>query len=179
MAHAEHLRTLDPERIREAIAFGERAADADLAQYELERDPAFVVNCDTPFLRVAQLARAMKESAATLEDEEVSPKLAAELLHVYVHTREDGPGPRAPEVESIVLAAPQGKGLDDLLFSPLSLQPLRARGPAGSDPSLASRGIKAVFPLRALAPGVHLTIRFEDGSTRRLPIEPAWLKQLR
>ena len=156
-AHAERLGTLDPERIREAIAFGESAPESDLAQYELERDQGYVINCDTPFLRVAQLARAMKTSDASLDDERVSPRLAAEVIHLYVHQRAEAvDGPR-PRVESVSLEG-----------TPLSLQAVRP-----------SRSVKAVIPMSALVLDAWLTIRFEDGTTRQVRINPDWLSRLR
>lgn len=156
-AHAERLRTLDPERIREAIAFGETAPESELAQYELEREAGYVINCDTPFLRVAQLARAMKANEVPLEDERVAPRLAAEVLHLYVHRRPDSGDGSPPRVESVSLEG-----------APLLLQVART-----------ARSVKAVLPLSALAPEASLTIRFADGTTRQVRIDPDWLKQLR
>jgi hypothetical protein len=155
--YAERPRTLDPERIREAIAFGEKALGSELTQYELERDHGYVINCDTPFLRVAQLAQAMKASDTSLDDERVSPRLASEVIHLYVH--------RQPEVVDGPRSQVQSVSLEGTV---LSLQAVRA-----------SRSVKAVIPMSALAPDTWLTIRFEDGTKRRVRINEEWLSNLR
>src|SRR5207344_606330 len=65
---------LSPERTREAIQWGLAAPETELAQYELKTERTWLINFDTPFLRVAQLARAMKIQNTPLTADDLSAR---------------------------------------------------------------------------------------------------------
>src|SRR5262249_45974551 len=92
---------LSADRVREAFQWGLVAPEVDLAQYELRTDRTWLVNFDTPFLRVAQLSRAMKIQNTPFTEADVSPKTSADEVHIYAHARPDAVGGRAtlPNIE--------------------------------------------------------------------------------
>ena len=178
---AEVARPLSGERLREAIAFGRNAA-AELDQYDLVRERAYVVNFDTPFLRVAQLAHAMKAQNAMLAEAEVSPKVTAEVLHLYVHAKhETGDTEGFRDVETVVIARPRS-GLPPQIVTPSSFQSYVRRVPVAEDyqgPTRLARSVKAVFPLEAMSPGAEVRIRFQGGATQVVKLLPERLAQVR
>ena len=58
--HAQASTDDEPDRLHEALEWGLTAPETDLEQYPLRTDRTWLVNFDTPFLRVAQFSRAMK-----------------------------------------------------------------------------------------------------------------------
>jgi hypothetical protein len=178
---AELARPLDGQRVREAIAFG-RSASSEIEQYLLLQAGSYVVNFDTPFLRVAQLAHAMKQQNASLDETAVSPKLTSEVANVYVHARHEA---RAAggflEVEQVAIARPRQGGPPELV-TPVFIQSFVRRVPVPDTydgPTLLARSVKAVFPLRALVPGAEVRIRFVGGGTQVVKLEADRLAQVR
>jgi hypothetical protein len=178
---AELARPLDGQRVREAIAYG-RSASAEVDQYLLFQEASYVVNFDTPFLRVAQLAHAMKQQNTPLDEAAVSAKLTSEVVNVYVHARHEA---RAAggfrEVEQVVIARPREGGPPELV-TPVFIQSFVRRVPVPDDyagPTLLARSLKAVFPLSALVPGAEVRIRFVGGTTQVVKLQADRLAQVR
>ena len=184
-ARADVVRGMSAERIREAIAWGETAPEGALEQYDLHHERSFVVNFDTPFLRVAQLARAMKTQNGSLEGTDLSPKVTAEALNLYVHARYE-PGPSgedsSPEVEYVTISRPGASDALAQVVMPLAFQSYVRRVPTPADydgPTRLARSVKAVFPLSALSPDAQVKIRFHGGATQVLKLDPALLARVR
>src|SRR5258706_14918830 len=78
---------MTPDRLHEALAWGLNAPETDLEQYPLRTERTWLINFDTPFLRVAQFSRAMKIQNMPATESDVSPKLAGQEVHVYAHAR--------------------------------------------------------------------------------------------
>jgi hypothetical protein len=178
---AEIARTLRGEQLREAIAFGQNSP-AELDQYDLLRERTYVVNFDTPFLRVAQLAHAMKAQNAGLAESDVSPKVTAEVLNLYVHAKhETGDTQSLGEVEQVVISRPR-PGLPPQIVTPTSFQTFVRRVPVADDydgPTRLAKSVKAVFPLDALSAGVEVRIRFQGGATQVVKVQPERMAQFR
>lgn len=182
---ADVVRGMSAERIREAITWGETAPEGALEQYDLHHGRSFVVNFDTPFLRVAQLARAMKTQNGSLEGADLSPKVTAEALNLYVHANyEPGAGgaDSSPEVEYVTISRPGPGDAPALTVLPLAFQSYVRRVPTPADyegPTRLARSVKAVFPLSALSPDAQVKIRFHGGSSQILKLDPAFLAHVR
>ncbi len=182
---ADVVRGMSAERIREAIAWGETAPEAALEQYDLHHERSFVVNFDTPFLRVAQLARAMKLQKGSLEGTDVSPKVTAEALNLYVHANYEpaaGGADSSPEVEYVTISRPGPGDAPAQVIQPLAIQSYVRRVPTPADyegPTRLARSVKAVFPLSALSPDAQVKIRFHGGGIRALKLDPALLARVR
>ena len=184
-ARAEVVRAMSAEKIREAIAWGENAPEASLEQYTLHQERSFVVNFDTPFLRVAQLARARKIQNTPIDPTDVSPKTTAETLTVYVHARFD-PAARAedafPEVEYLSISRPGPDTAPAQVIAPTGFQSFLRRVPTSPDydgPARLAHSAKAVFPLSALSAEGQLKIRFQGGATQVVKLDPALLARVR
>jgi hypothetical protein len=178
---AEIVRGMSEERIREAIAFG-RSAATELEQYDLVRERAYLVNFDTPFLRVAQLARALQAQNSALLEDAVSPKVTAAVVNLYVHPRyAEGQVEAYPEVEQVVISRTRD-GQPPQLVMPVSFQSYVRRVPVAADydgPTRLARSVKAVFPVDALSAGAELRIRFLGGATQVVRLAPEFLSGVR
>ncbi|HVQ28706.1 MAG TPA: hypothetical protein VMV21_03955 [Vicinamibacteria bacterium] len=183
-AGADVIRAMNAEKIREAIAWGESAPEADLEQYDLHQDRSYVVNCDTPFLRVAQLARALKNQNSALAAADVSPKMTSETFTLYVHARFD-PAARIedfPEVEYVTISRPGPSDAPAQVVMPTAFQSFLRRVPTAADydgPARLAHSAKAVFPLSALGTASQLKIRFHGGATQVVKLDPALLARVR
>ena len=168
---------MSDEKVREAIALGQSAA-SDLEQYDLVRERAYLVNFDTPFLRVAQLARALQAQNSALLEDAVSPKVTAAVVNLYVHARYEGGQSQAyPEVEQVVISRSRD-GQSPQLVMPTSFQSYVRRVPVSATydgPARLARSVKAVFPLDALSAGAELRIRFQGGATQVVKLAPEHL----
>lgn len=184
-ARADVIRGMNGEKIREAIAWGENAPEAALEQYDLHQERSFVVNFDTPFLRVAQLARAMKIQNAPLDAADVSPRTAAETLTVYVHARFDPTASTEdsfPEVEYLSISRPGSSDGLAVVVPPTAFQSFLRRVPTsgGYDgPARLAHSAKADFPLSALTTEGQLKIRFHGGATQVVKLDPELLARVR
>ncbi len=174
---------LTPERVREAIQWGVSAPESDLAQYEMKTERTWLVNFDTPFLRVAQLARAMKIQNTPLTEADVSPRTTADEVHIYAHARPEGStvrGHALPNIEHVLIVRPREEGAEPV--PPLSVQSFVRRVPMGDDwsgPTRISRSVKAIFPLPALAAGNEVRLIFEGGEMQSVRITPEMLARVR
>lgn len=179
--HAQFVADMSPERVREALAWGLRAPETELDQYQLRTDRSWLVNFDTPFLRVAQLSRAMKIQNAPASEADVSPKVAGPEVHVYAHARMDTGGGPLPNIDYVVILHPRpGAELETIL--PSSVQSFVRRVPTDADfmgSTRIARSLKAVFPLRALAAGNSVRITFEGGTAQTILITPELLARVR
>lgn len=194
MAQAENATRVEPparalvhemtaERIREAIAWGQSAPEKDLEQYGILTDRTWLVNFDTPFLRVAQLARAMKIQNQPITEADVSPKVAAEELHLYAHARIDTSDAAAslPNIEYVMIMKPN-VGAPSETILPLVVHSFVRRVPTDENfwgPTRIARSVKGVFPLRALAAGNEVRVTFEGGIVRSVRIPPEVLTRVR
>ncbi len=176
---------LGPERVREAIQWGLAASESDLAQYEMKTDRTWLVNFDTPFLRVAQLARAMKIQNTPLTAEDLSPRTTADEVHVYAHARPESAtvrGPSLPNIEHVLIVRVREDGGGTEPLSPVSVQSFVRRVPMGDDwsgPTRIARSVKAVFPLGALSPGNEVRLVFEGGGIQSVRITADMLSRVR
>jgi hypothetical protein len=183
-ARADVVRGMSAEKIKEAIAWGESAPEGALEQYDLHQERSFEVNCDTPFLRVAQLARAMKNQNTALDAADVSPKTTSETVTVYVHARFD-PTARVedfPEVEYVTISRPGPSDAPPQVVTPTAFQSFLRRVPTAADydgPARLAHSAKAVFPLSALCTESLLKIRFHGGATQVVKLDPALLARVR
>lgn len=182
-AVADVVRGMNAEKIREAIAWGESAPDGALEQYDLHQERSYVVNCDTPFLRVAQFARAMKIQNSPLDAAGVSPAMSSETLTVYVHARFDpaAPAEDLPEVEYVSISRPRAGDVAQVV-APTAFQSFLRRVPVSADydgPARLAHSAKAVFPLSALSRESQLKIRFHGGVTQIVKLDPAVLARVR
>ena len=173
---------LTPDRVREAIQYGLAAPESDLAQYELRTDRTWFVNFDTPFLRVAQLSRAMKIQNTPVSEADVSPKTAADEVHLYAHARPEATQGRVtlPNIEYMFIVHPLPEGAETI--QPQSLQSFVRRVPMGdewSGPTRISRSVKAAFPLRAFVPGNEVRLVFEGGEVQTVKITADLLARVR
>ncbi len=176
---------MSPERIRQAITWGLNAPEKDLEQYEIRADRNWVLNFDTPFLRIAQFSRAMKIQNQPVSEADLSPKLVADELHVYAHAKLDSSASGSlslPNIEYIVImkATPDGPGETILPLSVLSF--IRRVPPSEADPwgpAKIAKSVKATFPLHALAPGNEVRILFEGGLIHSVKLEADLLARVR
>ncbi len=179
--HAQLVGDMSPDRVREALAWGLRAPETELDQYELRTDRTWLVNFDTPFLRVAQLSRAMKIQNSPASEADVSPKVAGPEVHVYAHARMDtGRGP-VPNIDYVVILHPR-PGAPSETILPSSVQSFVRRVPTDADfmgSTRIARSVKAVFPLRALAAGNTVRLTFEGGTAQTFSITPELLARVR
>jgi hypothetical protein len=176
---------MTPERVRQAISWGLSAPERDLDQYEIRADRNWVLNFDTPFLRIAQFARAMKIQNQPISEADLSPKLVAGELHVYAHAKVDSSATGSlplPNIEYIVImrTAPDGPAETILPLSVLSF--IRRVPPSEADPwgpTKIAKSVKATFPLQALAPGNEVRILFEGGFIHSVRLEADLLARVR
>jgi hypothetical protein len=180
-ARTEAPRSLSAEQVREAVAFGESGL-GELEAYDLLRRRAFVVNCDTPFLRVARLARNAKAQGGALSEADLPSASVAEVVNVYVHARYDAGSPEEfPEVEQVVLAKTNPDGTTRFVM-PSSYQSFLRRVPVAADyegPTRLARSALIAFPLHAFSAGAELRIRFQGGYTEALKLDEGLLAQVR
>jgi len=178
---AQVVTQMGPERVREALDWGQTAADGELEQYELWTDRTWLVNFDTPFLRVAQHSRAARSQEQGVAEGDVSPKLAAPELHVYAHARAQAARGPLPNIDYVMIIRPRSGGPSDTIL-PTVIQSFVRRVPMDSDftgPTRIARSVKAVFPLSALAPGNAVRLTFEGGAVHTVTIAPEALARVR
>jgi hypothetical protein len=176
---------MTPERVRQAISWGLSAPERDLEQYEIRADRNWVLNFDTPFLRIAQFSRAMKIQNQPISEADLSPKLLAGELHVYAHAKVDSSANGSlplPNIEYIVImrATPDGPADTILPLSVLSF--IRRVPPSEADlwgPTKIAKSVKATFPLQALAPGNEVRILFEGGLIHSVRLDADLLARIR
>lgn len=178
------LPAMTPERIRQAIKWGESAPEKELEQYTLGSERTWIVNFDTPFLRVAQLARAMKIQNQPLGEEDIPPKVVAQEVHLYAHARLSVAGTSArdlPNIEYVAIAKPNPNGPSESIL-PSSLQSFVRRVPNDGSydgPARLARSVKAIFPLSALVPGNEVRIVFEGGTVQTVKVTAQVLARAR
>jgi hypothetical protein len=180
-ARAQVVQDMTPERIREALEWGVSASETELSQYDLRTDKTWLVNFDTPFLRVAQFSRAMKIQNSPATEGDVSPKLAAPEVHLYAHARQTAGGGPLPNIEYVMVVRPRPDGAAENLL-PTSLQSFVRRVPRDEDvggPTRIARSVKASFPMRALAAGNEVRLTFEGGIVQSIPITAEALGRVR
>ena len=179
------LGEMTPERVRQAIGWGLSAPERDLEQYEIRADRTWVLNFDTPFLRVAQYSRAMKIQNQPISEADVSPKLVADELHVYAHAKLDNssaPSQGLPNIDYIVILKPSPGGAAETILPLSVLSFVRRVPPTEADPwgpTKIARSVKAVFPLSALAAGNEVRILFEGGLMQSVTMDPSLIARVR
>lgn len=181
LVYAQPIGDMCPQRIREAIEWGVSAPESDLEEYPMRTDRTWLVNFDTPFLRVAQFSRAMKIQNMPISEADVSPKLAGGELHLFAHARVDAAGGGVlPNIDYAVIIRPRTGETPETIF-PSAVQSFLRRVPAEADsgPTRIAKSIKASFPLRALAAGNEVRLTFEGGSTQTIAITPDVVARVR
>jgi len=170
-----------PERVREAIEFGRSAGEARLAQYEIKTAETWLVNCDTAFLRIAQLAASMQRSEKTLIESEVPDAFAANEVHVYVHARFQAAARNLPNIDYVMLARPTGGGRLETVL-PRSLDRFVRQVPPDPSyfgPARIAKSVRAAFPPQALVAGGHVRIVFEGGAIETVPLDEALVARIK
>jgi hypothetical protein len=177
---AQCANELTPDRLHEALAWGLNAPETDLEQYPLRTERTWLINFDTPFLRVAQFSRAMKIQNTPATESDVSPKLAGQEVHVYAHARVASVGGPLPNIDYVVILRPHPGGASETIL-PTSVQSFVRRVPVDADsgPTRIARSVKAVFPLKALAVGNEVRLTFENGTFQTATITPEALTRVR
>ena len=183
-AGADIVRSMNPERIREAIQWGLTASDAELGQFDAHTENTWLVNFDTPFLRVAQLAHTMKLQNLPVSDTDISPKLTDDAVHLYVHARLDlGEAKESlPNIEYVILTRPGRSDGPVVIVQPTSLQSFVRRVPVADDydgPTRIAKSVKATFPLSAFGPDSQIRVTFQDGRVRTVKLDPQLFSHLR
>ncbi len=178
--NTEGATAMTPDRLHEALEWGLNAPETDLEQYPLRTERTWLINFDTPFLRVAQFARAMKIQNTPATDADVSPKLAGQELHVYAHARVGTGGGTLPNIDYVVILRARAGGASETIL-PTSVQSYVRRVPIDADagPTRIARSVKAVFPLGALAAGNEVRLTFENGTFQTVAITPEALARVR
>jgi hypothetical protein len=171
---------MTPDRMHEALEWGLSAPETDLEQYPLRTERTWLINFDTPFLRVAQFSRAMKIQNTPATDSDVSPKLAGQELHVYAHARVGAGGGALPNIDYVVILHPRAGGASETIL-PTSVQSFVRRVPADADagPTRIARSVKAIFPIGALAAGNEVRLTFENGTFQTATITSEALARVR
>lgn len=180
LVQAQPIGEMGPQRIREAIDWGVSAPESDLEQYPMRTDRTWLVNFDTPFLRVARFSRAMKIQNLPVSEADVSPKLASGEFHLFAHARVDGGGGVLPNIDYAVIVRPRpGETPETILPSAVQSYLRRVPVAADSGPTRIARSIKASFPLRALAAGNEVRLTFEGGGRETITITPDMVARVR
>jgi hypothetical protein len=172
---------LPSERVREAIEFGRSATSDQLGQYELKTADTWLVNFDTPFLRIAQLSASLRRSEKTLAEADVPVTFAANEIQVYVHARFHEDARSLPNVENVMILRPAGNGRSETVL-PHDVDRFVRQVPSDKPywgPARISRSVRASFPADALKAGGELRILFEGGRIETVPIDPAVLARVR
>lgn len=177
---AQCATAMTPDRVHEALEWGVRAPETDLEQYPLRTERTWLVNFDTPFLRVAQFSRAMKIQNTPATESDVSPRLAGQELHVYAHARVGAAGGPLPNIDYVVILRPNPGAASETIL-PTSVQSFVRRVPIDADtgPTRIARSVKAVFPLGALAAGNEVRLTFENGTFQTVTITAEALTRVR
>lgn len=172
--------SLPPERVQAAIEFGRTAPDEQLKQYRLADSEGFEVNFDTPFLRVAQLAAALRKEGKPLPLDEVPDRLVRDEVNVYVHARYRE-GVELPNVEYVSVMRPGADGRPELVPSRSVDRYVRQvpREPGYFGPARVAGSVRAAFPSSAFVPGAQLRILFADRSLQTVTLDAAKLANVR
>lgn len=172
---------LAPERVREAIEYGRSAVESQLAQYEIKTADTWLVNCDTAFLRVAQLAASLQKTQKTLVEAEVPDAFASNEVHVYVHARFQAQARSLPNIDYVMLVRPVGNGRLETVL-PRSLDRFVRQVPPDPSyfgPARIAKSVRAAFPPQALQAGGHVRIVFEGGAIETVPLDEALLARIK
>lgn len=172
---------LAPERVREAIEYGRGANESQLAQYEIRTADTWLVNCDTAFLRIAQLAASMQKSQKTLVESEVPDAFASNEIHVYVHARFQPQTRSLPNIDYVMLARPVAGGRLETVL-PRSLDRFVRQVPPDPSyfgPARIAKSVRAAFLPQALQAGGHVRIVFERGAIETVPLDEALLARIK
>ena len=172
--------TVPPERVKAAVEFGRSAPDEQLKQYRLADSEGFEVNFDTPFLRVAQLAAALRKEGKPLPLDEVPERLVRDEVNVYVHARHRE-GVELPNVEYVSVMRPGADGRPELVPSRSVDRYVRQvpREPGYFGPARVAGSVRAAFPSSAFVPGAQLRILFADRSLQTVTLDAARLANVR
>jgi len=110
-AHAQIVREMSPDRIREAISFGSNSKD--LRPYRIQEKarwswPPLIGFYTTPFLRVALAANAAKRHYKQFGEADVTPDMLAPEIQVYAPSQALE-GAEIANVETVVLMPSKSK----------------------------------------------------------------------
>jgi hypothetical protein len=168
-------------RVREAIEFGRSAPSDQLGQYELKTADTWLVNFDTPFLRIAQLSASLRKSEKTLAEADVPITFSANEIQIYVHARFQENARSMPNVEYVTILRPAGNGRSETVL-PRDVDRFVRQVPSDKPywgPARISKSVRASFPADALQAGGELRILFEGGRIESVTIDPALLARVR
>jgi hypothetical protein len=158
---------LSVDQVREAIQWGATATDNELQQYVLKTEPTWMVNFDTPYLRVAQLSHAWKKQGRRIKDTDVPPGVIEPQVHVYALARQQpGVTEKVKSLRHLTIRTP---GAHEWV-QPSSVQTnlSRTRNRNDFSPAKIARSVQASFSVRDFSAGNELRVEFEDGTSERV-----------
>jgi len=169
---------LDAAQVHEAIRWGMTASDNDLQQYVLQVAPTWTVNFDTPFLRVAQLARAWRKHGRDIKDKDVPPGIFTPDVHVYaLALLQPGVTTKVKSVQHVTIRTPGAR--DSIQPRSLRTNLNRARNRRDFGPAKIARSVHAVFDARDFVAGNELRVDFEDGTHETIVLAAPLLAKAR
>jgi hypothetical protein len=169
-AHAQIVRDMTPDRIREAISFGTKTKE--LSPYRIQEKarwswPPLIALYTTPFLRVALAANTAKKQYRTFTEANVTPEMIAPEIHVYATSKSSGVTAIA-NVTTIVLLPHDSKN------SQQAVHPVRMTAASEQYKNLfgftgEGQGVLAVFPLEVWTGDKDLHVVFDTGIPNENP----------
>jgi hypothetical protein len=125
----------------------------------------------------------MKIQKAPVSESDVSPKIAADEVHVYAHARPEatnGRGSGLPNIDHLYIVRSRAGTYE--IIQPSNVQSFVRRVPMGDDwsgPPRISRSVKAAFPPAALTAGNEVRVVFESGEVQAIRITEGTLSRVR
>jgi len=158
-AGAQVIVEMTPERIEQAIAAGKNRPP----QYAI-RTTRVWIEFDTPFLRVVRKAATTDDPTSSL----ATPDLVAPVLRIQAAA--EPLGEKIPAVKKIVAVKADGTSVPPTSHEDFTDKARISRR------SIDIKGIRAVFPLSVLEPGMRFKLSMSDGTEPTLAPDPNWFK---
>lgn len=163
-AAAQIVTEMTPERIRDAIAFGESGKAKPYQVGSL----AVPANFTTPFLRVALAAASAKEKYKKLTEEEVNDNLVLPgVLRLYATAIPPSKYGSATSVRTVVIMPPGEKDRDKAIH-PDTAEPVARQWSNRLGATDEAEALWASFPLSVLRDGAELRIVYSNGNERKV-----------
>lgn len=160
--HAQIVRDMTPDRIREAISLG--TTSKDLRAYRIQEKarwswPPEIAVYTTPFLRVALAAHSAKKRYQQFTEESITPDMIAPEIHVYATSQAVG-GMAIANVQTVVILPSNRKDMGN------AIHPIRMSEASQEYKNLfgfvgEGTGMLAVFPLEVWNESNELHVVFD------------------
>jgi len=163
-ARAQIVRDMSPDRIREAIAMGNKAKD--LGAYRIQEKarwswPPLIGFYTTPFLRVALAANTAKKHYKQFSESDVTQEMLAPEIQVYAPSQ-PAEGAAIANVETIVLM-PNKSNDRGLAIQPISMTDATEEYKNLFGFNAVGKGKLAVFPIDVWQEGNEVHVVFDHG----------------